>query len=53
MRQHDVDDGHVVRAGGGEFQPPRAVGGDVHGEPRLGQPLGHEIGNRPVVLDDE
>ena len=29
------------------------VGGDIDGEPLPLQPVGYEIGDRPVVLDDE
>ena len=52
-RQHEIDDGDVGLLGERRVQPRLAVERRVHGEPRLTQPARNEIGNRPVVLDDQ
>ena len=52
-RQHDVDDGGVVRPARREIEPVHAVVGDVHGVAFLPQARGDELGDAAIVFDDE
>ena len=52
-RQHDVDDGGVVRAGARQLESRHAVLGDVDGEALLSQAAGDEAGDAAIVFDDE
>ena len=53
LRQHDVDDGHVVRRLQRRAHAALAVGGMVNDEAGLAQAACDEIGNRGIVFDDE
>ncbi|SPL99014.1 unnamed protein product [[Actinomadura] parvosata subsp. kistnae] len=51
--QVTVENDHVVAVHGGQLQAPVTVAGEVHGQALGPQPLGENLGERGLVLDDQ